>query len=58
MKVCAVTSGDIKVDGELKKIEPLILPDPDSSEESEEESVKDADIPMSKSYKLCMMNYL
>ncbi len=41
-KVCAVTSGDIKVDGELKKIEPLILPDPDSSKESEEESVKDA----------------
>jgi len=40
-KECAITSGDNKVDGELKKIQPLMLPDPESSEDSEEESIED-----------------
>ncbi len=40
-KECAITSGDNKVDGELKKIQPLILPDSESSDDSEEESIED-----------------
>ena len=41
-KECAITSKNNKVGGELKKIQPLILPDPESSVDSEDESIEDA----------------
>ena len=41
-KECATTSKNDKVGGVFKKIQPLILPDPESSEDSEDESIVDA----------------
>ncbi len=38
---CAIISKNDKVGGEFKKIQPLILPDPGSSEDSEDESIVD-----------------
>ena len=41
-KECAITSKENKVGGELKKIQPLILTDPESSKDLEDESIEDA----------------
>ncbi len=41
-KECAITSKNDKVGGEFKKIQPLILADPESSEDSEDGSIVDA----------------
>ena len=41
-KECTITSKNDKVGGEFKKIQPLILPDPGSSKDSEDESIVDA----------------
>ena len=40
-KECAITLKNDKVGGEFKKIQPLILADPESSEDSEDGSIVD-----------------
>ena len=40
-KECVITTKNDKVDGELKKIQPLILPDPEDSKDSEDENIED-----------------
>ena len=41
-KACAITSKDKEVGGEIKNIQPLVLPDPESIDDSDEESIEDA----------------
>ncbi len=41
-KACATTPNDKEVGGEIKKIQPLVLPDPESIDDSDEESIEDA----------------